>query len=307
MKNIVIAVFLFILALGVLAGCVGTPDIKFEPVVLSQKAPEDPPIPLDQILAENSAAIDFASEKRDFLDGDKYLEYVIKTKERDAEAMAMKTVQAIQADNDQTQATLDAVPAAPSSDEPQQSSDPVPDPASSDPDAGDSDNGSDGDSDSGNQATTTRYYDEASGYSIEIPTGWGKIEVTFGELKMVQFFDAGTGDGDQVPESIGATSEELPLDMSSAEYLDQGVSGLKEIEKDFKEIERSDFEMDGRTGKKLVYTYTLDGKKVKNSLYAVTKDLRGYVVVGAGAFDQYDKYADDFDSAAKSFKFESGN
>lgn len=106
MKKIIVAISLAILTATLAAGCVNEPDIKVEPVALTKPAPEAPPVPLEQILANNAAALNFAVEHKDFLEGDKYLAYVIDAKERDAAEQEKEKARALQAAVDEAQATL---------------------------------------------------------------------------------------------------------------------------------------------------------------------------------------------------------
>jgi len=302
LKKIVLAVSLVIFAAITLAGCVNEPDFVAEPVVFAKKAPEAPPIPLDQVLANNTAAIGFADEKKDFLEGDKFLTFVNDAKERDAAEETKKTALALQAAVNQAQSALNSEAPAVSSGGTQ----PTGSNTGSQPSSGGSSSGS-GSSGSGGQTTGSgRYFNTASGYSIEFPGGWTKIDTTFSGLQFVGAVSGPSGAGDQFAENIGIAVQELPLELSSAEYLDLTVAGLKATMSDFKELKRRDFTLDGGAGKKLVFSYTLNGRKIKDALYEVVKGFKAYVIVGTAQSEEYSKYSGVFDTCAGTLKFESG-
>lgn len=305
MKKIIVAISLVILTAITAAGCVNEPDIKVEPVALVRKAPEAPPVPLDQILADNSAAISFAVEPKDFLEGDKYLAYVIDAKERDAAEEAKKIAQALQAAVDQAQAALNSpVPSVSPSQAPQTSSGTGSQPATGGSSSGGTGSGGAG---SGGQTTASaRYYNTTEGYSIEFPPGWTKVETTFNGMKLIAAVSAPDSAGDKFAENIGVAVQDLPLALNSEEYLGLMKAGLKATTTDFKEIERSSFKLDGKDGKKLVFSYTLNGQTLEDAVYEVVNGLKAYVIVGAAQSEQYSKYSGAFDTSAGTFKFESG-
>lgn len=108
MKKIIVAISLAILTATLAAGCVNEPDVKAEPVALAKPAPEAQAAPLEQVLATNSNALQFAVEQRDFLEGDNYLAYIIDAKERDAAEQERKKAAALQRAINESQAALNS-------------------------------------------------------------------------------------------------------------------------------------------------------------------------------------------------------
>ncbi len=112
------------------------------------------------------------------------------------------------------------------------------------------------------------------------------------------------GDGDDFLENIGVAAELLPVELTSDEYLEMAVLGLQSSMPEFQEVNRSDFTFDGQPGKKLVFTYVINGTTFKDAFYEVVKGTKVYVIVGTAKASTYGDYKGYFDACAASFKFE---
>lgn len=108
LKKIIAVISISILTAIMASGCVNEPELTAEPVALAKPAPEAPAVPLEQVLAANSNALQFAGEQRDFLEGDSYLAYVIDAKERDAAEQERKKAAALQRAINEAQAALNS-------------------------------------------------------------------------------------------------------------------------------------------------------------------------------------------------------
>lgn len=300
MKEKIAAVVILLIAVISSFGCGASKEFTAKPVALSKPAPEAAPVPLENITAGKDAAFVFAAQKYDPLSEDRYLAYVIEAKDRDAAALAKEKAAALQ------RAVAEAEAQLGTSSQQVVLIDTNPTNSDSDSSSGDS-GGSAGDSvdaDEPAPSSNERYYNTAAGYSIDFPDGWVIADDELADFQLVAAISPPVGNTSQLLETIGVAVEELPLELSSEEYLDMCVLGFKATFDDFQEVSRSDFTLDGRTGRKMVFTFNNDGTPMKDVLYEVVKGSKAYVIAGAAEAATYSEYEGRFDATASSFKFE---
>jgi hypothetical protein len=288
-----------ILALSafLLTACTGPQaDLSSAAVPLVKKSVESRPVALETVMAGNEAALDFANDTTDFLEGDAFIEFVTDAKERDDDARDRNRVAKLASSTLNLEDALDSL-FPPLFD--------VLDKATKDWQLID---------DSGKKApapedekkpaapASERYRDQAQGYSLELPSGWTKAEISIGEAQAVKAARPPADAGDQAVESITVGAEDLPLEFAARDYSDLVLERLKHT--NFKELERIGATIGGRPAEKIVYTYTEGDLKLKRVMWSVTKDMRGYFIMGTADQGSFDKYAPVFASSADSFKFE---
>ncbi|MCK4267420.1 MAG: hypothetical protein KAX16_01205, partial [Actinomycetia bacterium] len=81
--KIVASVVLVALTVIALTGCISDDASDFERVSIKRKESVDPPRSLETVLKDNELALDLAASDKDFLLGDRYLEYIGFAKDRD--------------------------------------------------------------------------------------------------------------------------------------------------------------------------------------------------------------------------------
>lgn len=273
------------LVLLIVGGCVKGQTVKFEPIPPAKKQPVEVPIPLDQVLAGNGAALVLAGDKKDFLEGDKFLTYVKDAKDRDETERAKARATARATASATASATPASAPTGGTQWTPPPAPAPTPPPAPAAP-------------------TMVRYYNTVMGISIELLSNWTKTEGTLGNTQYVLALSPPEGAGDQGAENLMVGVEDTPVELSAQEYLDIVMTNAKAGMTNYAEVEQTDATLDGKPAKKIVYTYTLGGRTIKQALWATTDGLRGYQVLGSALQDSYDKYAPTFEAYAGSFKFE---
>ena len=302
MKETIAAILMLLIALSSF-GCADGKEFKATPVVLSKKAPEAPPVPLDQIIAANDAALTFAGEKYDALGEDRYLSYVVDAKDRDAEDRAKATAEVLKAATAEAEAQVNS--ASQSSVSVNTNETNSNNSSSNGGSSGESPNNS-AENDPGSEpsGSSSRYYNLNLGYSIEFPNGWVSGEAEVADYELVAAINPVAGSDNKLVESIGVAVQGLPAELTAAEYMDMAVIGLKAGMQDFKELSRSDFTIDGRGGKKLVFTYSADGKTMKDALYEFVDGTIAYVIVGTSDDGRFSTYEGKFDVSAGSFRLE---
>lgn len=142
------------------------------------------------------------------------------------------------------------------------------------------------------------HYSKAKNISVAYPKNWEPKDNADG----VMVFSPLEGEGDKFAENVNVVVGSSG-GLSLQSYYDLNMKGLKGTFKDYKEVSTSEIEIDGVKAKRALVSYELEGIKVDASFYVLTKGQKGIAIVATGLFGQLDKYIEDFDNIAKSFKF----
>jgi hypothetical protein len=285
-----------------LSACAGPQaDLSSAAAPLVKKPAESSPIALEAVMAGNEAALSFANDTRDFLEGDAFIKFVSDARTRDQEAIDKKEIQTLVAGvNGLKQALGDQ---SPLTNEPktndqwqgidqisyQEPQEPVKEPSNLLDDSG-------------------RYFSKDGGFSIVFPTGW-KIEAgpgLFGtnvvtaaeELEMDGYEGLGFCGG------LTIVDEKIPQKLSLEEYLQANLALMKLIIPDFQEGEITDSKVGGKHAKRLAYSYRLGDVKVNAFVYLTLNGGRGYAITAFEHDEHFPTYWDEFEAAIKTFRFE---
>ena len=239
---------------------------------------------LAKVLAENGAAVAFAGENKDFLEADTFLQYVVEAKDKDEAERRKAATQQLQSSVAQVETQLQPSSPPPAEQPPVPSSPPAEtEPEPSDPD---------------------RYYNTADGYSIVLPEGWTQTEATWGEEQAIFATSPLEGSDDVFSENLLVAAEDLPIELSSGEYLDLSLTLMEKTLTDFTQVSRESVTLDGNPAEKIVYTYRAGDYTLKQMMYVVVDGLKAYDIVGSALAEGYEAYAPTFATSAGTFRFE---
>lgn len=147
---------------------------------------------------------------------------------------------------------------------------------------------------------SNKYENAERKYQITLPEGW-QIQHNFMGLDV---FAAAPEENKELGSraNMSVISTEGSENYNLEEYFNLNIENLKKALSEFKLIETGKVYFDGVEGRKLVYTHKINGLEIKATQYFVLKGKTGYVITCAAASDIYQKYADQFEQAVKTFK-----
>ncbi len=304
-----LAIILIVVAVAAIAGCQKKPvKVASSEPLIKVEAEKGPALPLDEVIAGGEDALE-STESTDLLEGDEFLNYVNRAKQRDRDDAATSSIATLLAEA-MTNTLVTMV------DELQSAmvqglsdigfTETV---AVSQDSSGTSDSGGDMSTDSGStgdtqddseQAQLSTYTSTAKGFSIDFPSGWAISEGEDGDIETVTAESPSGGAGDNFLENITVGISDLPDQLSADDYADQLMGEIEREVGALDETERMDVTIDGKTAKKVVYTYDMAGTSVKVLMYAIPNGYKGFSVKCAADSSKYDGLKDLFEGSAES-------
>jgi hypothetical protein len=147
-----------------------------------------------------------------------------------------------------------------------------------------------------------RYYNKAHKFSIKMPNIWQFKENHLGAA--VVAFSPQDGPDDKFFENVSISVERLGLDISSEEFAQDNLARMDMYLKDFVKLDSGTAIIDNRETHWSIYTHHNGPEPVKAITYSFAYKKRGYLITGAAAPDQFDKYKGAFNLITGSFKLE---
>ncbi len=304
--KIVASVVLVALTVIALTGCISDDASDFERVSINRKESVDPPRSLETVLKDNELALDLAASDKDFLSGDRYLEYIGFAKDRDGVDHQQARLAVLTEAVNKTQAAFSQVMQSASNQLVANNS------------AGSgSTNVSQPAPATGSQTTvntppvtttntnltvTETYTDSDNAFSITYPNDWVKGDATIADISSVLVVSPMESADDQFLENVSVTAEPLLEEMNIDDYLDLALAGATKDLPGFSELDRKDETLDGGSAKRVVYSYTSGAQKVKVIFYVRLQGFRGYVIIATTSESQFDAKAEQLEAVARSFK-----
>ena len=143
---------------------------------------------------------------------------------------------------------------------------------------------------------------KGTNYSIKFPSNWERKDGFMGCDLMA--LSPAEGANDNFRENANITLENLPSRISLEKYAELSRENMKKLLSDFEIIEETEANLNGHTFKRFVSTYRMGEIDIKAVLYLTTKDKAGYNITFSASPETYDSYIDEFESIAKTFRFE---
>lgn len=302
----VVSVVLVALTVIALTGCISNDVSDFERVSIKREENVDPPRSLETVIKDNDFALDLAVSDRDFLLGDRYLEYIGFAKDRDDVDNQQARLAVLTEAVNKTQAAFSQVMQSASNQLVANNSagsgstnvsQPAPAPGSQT-----TVNTPPVTTTNTNLTVTETYTDSDNGFSITYPNDWVKGDATIADISSVLVVSPMESADDQFLENVSVTAEPLLEETNIDDYLDLALAGVTKNLPGFSELDRKDETLDGGSAKRVVYSYTSSGQKVKAIFYVRLKGFRGYVIVGTTSESQFDAKAELLEEVCRSFK-----
>jgi hypothetical protein len=149
-----------------------------------------------------------------------------------------------------------------------------------------------------------RYYHDEMKFSIEFPKEWEIKEGDGEESSLVEGVSPWEDDEDAFSEYIGVDVEEFSEKIKLDELFDSMREDQAREFSYFKELDRCDIVIDGQDAKYLLFEFELDEGRNRAKSYTLVRDKRGYLISCVAEASKYDQYAEAFEAAAASFRFE---
>lgn len=104
--------------------------------------------------------------------------------------------------------------------------------------------------------------------------------------------------------NISVVSGKLDGDVNLETFFNTNIENLKKALRDVKVVETGKVFLDGTEGRKVVYSHAMGDMKLRVMQFFVVKNGQGYIITCTASEDEFPKYADSFESAVRSFKFQ---
>jgi hypothetical protein len=146
------------------------------------------------------------------------------------------------------------------------------------------------------------YTDAATKFSIQYPKNWLKSEVIGTRFVVFSHKDVRSRFGTRATEGFpGAKIDLIVTPLDSARTIDTVIAKSMILPSKYYEI--ADVTIDGVQGKKIAYSYPLEGGMFNGLMYIATKDGSRATMLQFEAFDDtFQKYKADFETIFKSLK-----
>jgi len=143
------------------------------------------------------------------------------------------------------------------------------------------------------------YQNKDKNFAISFPKSWERKENTAGAT--VVAFSPAEGENDLFREHAAVVVEDLPIDVTSEEYLKANVLASKHLV-EMKILDTAPITSGTLSGHRMIYSHKLGAQELRVvSLYFVVK-RRGYAVNCIAASDQAAKYLPVFEGICRTFK-----
>jgi hypothetical protein len=149
-----------------------------------------------------------------------------------------------------------------------------------------------------------RYYHDELKFSIEMPDDWEIREGDGVESSLVEAVSPWEDDEDAFSEYIGVDVEELPGKIELDELFDSMREEQAREFSYFKELDRGDITIDRQDAKYLFFEFEIPEGRNRAISYTLVKGGKGFLISCVAEASKYDRYADAFETAAVSFRFE---
>ncbi len=149
-----------------------------------------------------------------------------------------------------------------------------------------------------------RHYHDEMKFSIEFPKDWEIKEGDGEETCLVEAVSPWEDDEDAFSEYIGVDVEEFPEKIRLDELFDSMQEDQAREFSYFKELDRGDIEIDGQDAKYLLFEFKMVEGSNRAMSYTLVRGRKGYLISCVAEASKYDRYADAFEAAATSFRFE---
>jgi hypothetical protein len=147
-----------------------------------------------------------------------------------------------------------------------------------------------------------RYYCKKDDFSLKLPKEWETKEGFMGSS--VISLSPLENSADQFRENVNVVVEKMPGEMPLDEYFTGNIANMKKFFTEFQEDEKGNTSIDETDAKWLVYSGKMGTLSVKNKVYFIIHDKRGYTITCSATPDGFARYKKTFDAIAYSFEFE---
>ncbi|UCG61366.1 MAG: hypothetical protein JSV52_13755 [Candidatus Zixiibacteriota bacterium] len=145
-----------------------------------------------------------------------------------------------------------------------------------------------------------RYYADELDFSIKFPEGWEIQVENYGYT--VSAYSPLDSDDDMLYETISVSVENLMVSVDLDEYFD-AVNRTSQSQLAYFELESAETVTIGDIrAKRAVFSYVNQGETVRSVGYCIVKGRRAYLITCISDDYSYDNYAQEFASAAESFR-----
>jgi len=147
-----------------------------------------------------------------------------------------------------------------------------------------------------------RHVDQARGYSIEFPEGWGIQSQD--DAALICALSPRDGKDDPFSENITVLVETFDEPRTLDEYTERNRQTWLKEAKAFKEHESGQATLDGVQARWIIHSQEVEGMEQKILTYAVVRERRAYLILCNAQPGKFDEYRETFEKAVKSFRFE---
>lgn len=145
-----------------------------------------------------------------------------------------------------------------------------------------------------------RYYADELDFSIKFPEGWEIQVEDYGYT--VSAYSPLDSEDDILYETISVSVEDLMVNVDLDEYFD-AVNRTSQSQLAYFDLESTETVMLGNVrAKKAVFSYYDQGEMVRSVGYCIIKGRKAYLITCISDDYSYDSYAQEFASAAESFR-----
>lgn len=147
-----------------------------------------------------------------------------------------------------------------------------------------------------------RYYNKKKGFSIKFPGDWEKKENYLGAV--VFALSPLENQEDQFRENVNIIVEDIHDDTKPKDYYQTSLSELKKSVSDFVMHENGYTSINRINMKRGIFSYRLEGFRIKTLQYAYIQERRGYIISFTSIPDNFPEYRSQFEKIAQSFRLE---